>query len=75
MDHWRLERVYGEHPGYVLALLCADGHIHYAAMPYTYMQARQLMRRFTRVVFGPEHPGWFIDEDGVAILPGLNGLV
>lgn len=55
-DHWRLEPVYGEAPGYLVCLLCAAGHIHHAALRPTLVEARRELLTFQRAVFGRAFP-------------------
>lgn len=55
-DHWRLEPVYGEEPGWLACLLCREGHIHHAIRRVTLVEARREMGRFQREVFGRRLP-------------------
>jgi hypothetical protein len=54
---WRLERVAGEHPGYLLCLLCDDQHVHFVAHTPLLPEAYRLARAWERDTFGEAHPG------------------
>ncbi len=72
LDHWRLERTAGEEEdGYLLALLCAAGHVHVSLRTPLYAEALGLIRAWTCEVYGERHPGWRIEDRvrGVLILP------
>lgn len=63
-DHWCLDRVYGEHPGYLIRLYCQDDHIHHAALVGTYAEAHAAMCIWREELLGDLLPGagWFIDD-------------
>lgn len=51
---WRIERLAGEEEGYLLSLLCADGHVHFLARTPLYAELRGIMREWERETWGVE---------------------
>jgi hypothetical protein len=62
LDHWRLERVAGAHPGYLISVLCLAGHVHFAAHSPLYTEARSIMREWEREVLGEGCPALVIED-------------
>lgn len=70
-DSWRLQAVHGTIHAYLVTLRCTSGHLHHAELVPTYLQARALMRRWVVETFGPQHPGFMLEdmESRLLILP------
>jgi hypothetical protein len=68
---WRLERVAGEHPGYLIALVCEHGHLHMVAHSPLHGEALRIARAWERETFGEDYPGLPVDDRALGrVLPG-----